>query len=238
MEAPVIYRTPLADLIQARMQELGLNDEALGKRLGYSNPAKAAGRVHALCNGLPLSAKSRFALWRLPEALELPAEVVTQAVADTEELFAEREREAEEQRRLTREAEDAAWRASFQPHAVIQTEYTVPTQITICGLMGGAGPRLIIPLDLSQSPITFVQQAVDAVPENTMPRSDGGRSVMFFGRALGLIVNYSPDSALRCDLDGKPLEALDKAYRPGEVRLSFGDPPLSPTVLSRVLGFQ
>ena len=115
--------------------------------------------MHALCNGLPFSAKSRFALWRLPEALEAPpADVVLQAVADTERLFAEREREAEEQRRLAREAEDAAWRTSFRPHAVIQTEHTVPTQITICGLTGGAGPRLIIPFDLSRSPVTFVQQ--------------------------------------------------------------------------------
>jgi len=172
-------------------------------------PAKAAGRVYALCNGQPFSAKSRFALWRLPEALELPADVVMQALAATEQLFAEREREAEEQRRLIREAEDAAWMASFRPHAVIQTEHTIPTQITICGLMGGAGPRLTIPFDLSQPPVTFVQQAVDALPDNTMPRSDGGRGVMFFGKALGLIINYSPDSALRCDLDGKPLEALE-----------------------------
>src|ERR1700710_1291059 len=130
MEALVTHRTPLAGLIQDRMQELGLTDEALGRRLGYLNPAKAAGRVHALCNGQPFSAKSRFALWRLPEALELPTDVVMQAIADTERLFAEREREAEEQRRLASEAEEAAWRASFRPHAVIQTERTVPTQIT------------------------------------------------------------------------------------------------------------
>jgi hypothetical protein len=220
------------------MQELGLTDEALGRRLGYSNSAKAAGRVHALCNGQPFSAKSRFALWRLPDALELPADVVLQAIADTERLFAEREREADEQRRRVLHAEDAAWRRSFRPHAVIQTEYTVPTQITICGLMGGAGPRLIIPFDPFLSPVTYIQQAVDAVPENTMPRSDGGRHVMFFGKALGLIINYSPDSALRCDLDGKPLEVLTKAYRLGEVRLSFGGAPISPATVSRVLGFK
>ena len=58
---------------------------------------------------------------------------------------------------------------------------------------------------------------------------------MFFGKALGLITNYSPDSALRCSLDGEPLEALHEAYRPGEVRLSYGGPTLSPTTISRVL---
>ncbi|MER2266525.1 hypothetical protein [Methylobacterium oxalidis] len=230
--------TPLADLIRTRMQELDLTEEALGRRLGYTNPAKAAGRVHALTNGLPLSAKSRFALWRLPEALELSPAIVLQAVADTEQLFAESEREAEEERRLAQEAEEAAWRASFQPHAVIQTEHTVPTQITFCGLTGGTRRWLIIPLDLSRPPVTYVQQAVDALPEKTIACSDGGRAVMFFGRALGLIINHSPDAALRCDLRGNPLEVLEKAYRPGEVRLSFGGPPLSPTAVSRVLGLQ
>jgi len=103
MEALMTCPTPLANLIRIRIQELGLTEEALGRRLGYSNPAKAAGRVYALCNALPFSAKSRFALLRLPAALELPVEVVTQAVTDTERLFAEREREAEERRRLAAE---------------------------------------------------------------------------------------------------------------------------------------
>ncbi|GEP07494.1 hypothetical protein [Methylobacterium oxalidis] len=230
--------TPLADLIRTRMQELGLTEEALGRRLGYTNPAKAAGRVHALTNGLPLSAKSRFALWRLPEALEVSPALVLQAVADAEQLFADCERETAEERRLAQEAEEAAWRASFEPHAVIQTEHTVPTQITFCGLTGGARRWLMISFDLSRPPVTYVRQAVDALPEKTMACSGGGRAVMFFGRALGLIINYTPDSALRCDLEGNPLEVLDRAYRPGEVKLSFGGPPLSPTAVSRVLGFQ
>src|SRR5450631_4357876 len=35
-------RTPLAALIEARMQQLALDRAALGLRLGYQNPAKAA----------------------------------------------------------------------------------------------------------------------------------------------------------------------------------------------------
>src|SRR4051794_39589370 len=103
MEALMTCPTPLANLIRIRIQELGLTEEALGRRLGYSNPAKATGRVYALCNDQPFSAKSRFALWRLPEALELSADVVMQTIADTERLFADREREAEKQRHLAQE---------------------------------------------------------------------------------------------------------------------------------------
>ncbi len=113
----------------------------------------------------------------------------------------------------------------------------MPTQITFCGLTGGAGPRLIIPLDCSRPPITYVQQAVDAVPERVRIGHNGKPYVTFFGEALGLIINYTPDSALRCSLDGEPLEVLHKAYRLGEVRLSFGGPLLSPAAVSRVLGF-
>jgi hypothetical protein len=61
---------------------------------------------------------------------------------------------------------------------------------------------------------------------------------MFFGKALGLIINYSPDAPLHCDLDGTPLEVLAKAHRPGEVSLSFGGPALSPTVISRIMRLQ
>src|ERR1700712_4577977 len=115
MEALVTHRTPLAGLIQNRMQELGLTDEALGRGLGYLNSAKAAGRVQALCKRQAFTAKSGFALGRLPDALELAADVVLQAIADTERLFAERERKADEQRRRALQAEDAAWRKSFRP---------------------------------------------------------------------------------------------------------------------------
>ncbi|QGY01579.1 hypothetical protein MMSR116_06420 [Methylobacterium mesophilicum SR1.6/6] len=234
----MIQRTPLANLIQTQMQKLGLSDEALGCSLGYTNPTKAAGRVHALCNGLPLSAKSHFALRRLPAALDIDPDIVVHAVSDTERLIALRKQAAEEQCRLEQEAEDAAWRASFQPQAVILTEHTIPTQITMCGLTGGAKCRRIIPLDLTQSPVTFIQQALDALPQQTVAGSDGGRGVLFFGEAFGLIINYAPDAALRCSLKGEPLEVLDKAYRLGEVRLSFGGGALEPSAVSRVLGLR
>jgi len=50
---------PLATLIQARMDELGLDREGLGFRLGYLNPLKASGRVGALCSGHLKAAERR-----------------------------------------------------------------------------------------------------------------------------------------------------------------------------------
>ena len=65
------FHTPLAELIKCRMEELGLDRQGLGFRLGYQNPLKAAGRVDALREGHIISRKSRAALERLPQALEL-----------------------------------------------------------------------------------------------------------------------------------------------------------------------
>ena len=156
-------------LIQVRMEELNLDRHALGFRLGYKNPAKAAGRVDALCWGHLTNRKSRAALARLPDALELPAEVVAQAVIETEQVLEEQERHAEEERRLAREKEEAEWRAAFTPHAILQTERTVPSQITICGLTGGARRWLWIDFDLSKPPITFVQQALGGLAGENGP---------------------------------------------------------------------
>src|SRR5262245_56863615 len=127
-------RTPVADLIHTRMTELGLDRQALGLRLGYQNPLKAAGRVYALCEGHLRSRKSRAALQRLPEALEVPPDIVRRAVAATEQILSDMEARAEEQRRRLAEAAEAEWRARFLPHAVIQTERTIPSHITFCAL--------------------------------------------------------------------------------------------------------
>jgi hypothetical protein len=199
--------TPLADLIHTRMNELGLDRQALGFRLGYQNPLKASGRVHALCEGHITSRRSRAALARLPDALDVAPGVIEKAVAATHELFVEIARQAEEARRRAAEAEEAEWRARFKPHAVVQTELTVPSQITICGLTGGAERWLMIRLDLSKPPVTYIGQALGALPEKVRQGHDGRKYVTFFGQALGIIINYcrtrrfgaiSMDDPLRC----------------------------------------
>ena len=119
---------------------------------------------------------------------------------------------------------------------MVQTERTVPTQITICGLTGGARRWLLIPLDADRPPVTFVEQAVAGLHERYRVPEDGRLGIPFFGRALGLIITYTPDRALRCDLYGRPLEVLPKAYKVGEVRLSLGGKPVSPNAMARLLG--
>ena len=233
----MVIQSPLARLIHMRMEQLGIDAQALGIRLGYSNSAKAAGRVYALCDGHLESRRSKAALARLPEALELPSEVVEQAVTATEELISGQMRQREENRRVARDADGAEWRHRFSPHAIIYTERTIPSQITFCGLTGGVERWLTIRLDESLPPITFIQQALAALPDKLQPGRDGHPYVPFFANALGFIINYSPEYALRCSLSGMPLEVLPRAYTPEEVNLSIGRRVISPRAAARLFSF-
>jgi hypothetical protein len=214
-------RTPLAALIETRMQQLALDRAALGLRLGYQNPAKAAGRVYALCDGHITSTKSKTALHRLATAIEVPAEVVEAAVKATVSFLAELRWQEDEKLRIARETEDAEWRATFIPHAIILGDRKIPTSITMCAISGGPKRWLNIELDLSEPTSTFVQQALAALPGKLNLGKDGRLTVPFFGYALGFIVNYSPGQAVRYDMKGNAVENLSKAVRPGEAWFSL-----------------
>lgn len=198
---------PLAieTLIRARSQELGLTRCQLVQRCGYRNISKGLRRLDEL---LAVDLESTQHLTAgLPAALELPAEVVKDAVAKTRQEVADiRRREAEEA--------DRAWRASFQPHGYFLTERTRPSSITLCGFSGGPERWLRIKLDLTQPPVTFAPQAL------TQARSK--REIRFFGKIVGFVINHTPDRAIECDLDGNPVRALPRAYRPGQIVFEVG----------------
>ena len=95
------------------------------------------------------------------------------------------------------------------------------------GVTGGAERWLKIRLDTSQSPVTYAAQALAVVQETP--------TVQFFGLTTGFIVNYTPDRAVRFDLEGRPMETLARAYRPGEVTLHLGGRAISPATVGRLL---
>jgi hypothetical protein len=215
---------------------LGLTPLTLGFRLGYSNPAKAGGRVYAICEGYLDNRKSRATLVRLADALELPADEVAHVIKLTRSSLAEQKRIADEQKRRETHTKEVAWRTAFKPHAVIFTERKIASQITFCALAGGPETFLIIPFDLSEPPITFVRQSVAGLPRKAPVSANGRRCVPFFGEPIGLIINYSPDQALHCDLEGNPIEWLLAAYRVGQIELTLGSRIKSPRTVAHVLG--
>jgi hypothetical protein len=137
-------------LILERCAALRLRRSDLVRRAGFKNVGKGLRRLDQLCAGELKATVSLIA--GLPAALELPSEVIADAICQTEQQLAEAERIAEQ--------EEAAWRAKFQPSAYLLGTETKPTQITFFGITGGAERWMRIPLDLSRQPVTFAAQAL------------------------------------------------------------------------------
>jgi hypothetical protein len=56
-----------------------------------------------------------------------------------------------------------------------------------------------------------------------------------FGRPIGVIVNYTPNSAIRFDLDGNTLEILPRAHRLPEAHIEIRDWPFPIETLRAVM---
>jgi hypothetical protein len=188
---------PISSLISSRCKKLNLRPVELIRRCGYRNVAKGLRRLQCLSQG---HFEGTQGLIRgLPVGLEVPAEVVQEAIAET--------------KRVIFEAGEAAWRVSFRPHAVIMCERERPTQIFVAAILGVSNLRRV-EFDLSQGPLSFVHQALDGLRK----KLDGGRRdyIPTFGRPKTIIINYTHDHAVRFTLQGKPVEVLDRAYRLGQ----------------------
>ena len=198
---------PIRDLIENQAKRLGLRRSELARRCGFKNLAKGLRRIDGICHGDLESPGAKMVIDALPAALEVDKNVVEEAIAATAEMIAEANRLAEAKR-------EAAWRESFKPHAYLVGTTNSPSQITFYGLTGGPERWLKVPLELSQPAVTYAVQADEFVAKTPF--------VPYHGRTTGFIVNYTPDSAVRFDLDGNPVEHFDRAYIPGQVEVFIG----------------
>lgn len=198
---------PIHNLIENQAKRLSLRRSELALRCGFKNVEKGLRRIDGVCHGDLDSPGAKMVLDNLASALEVEKVVVENAIATTADIIAEANRLAEAKR-------EAAWRESFKPHAYLVGSQNRPSQITFYGLTGGPERWLKIPLDLSQPAVTYAVQAHEFVAK--MP------FVPYHGRTTGYVVNYTPDSAVRFDLDGNPVEHFDRAYMPGQVEVFIG----------------
>ena len=189
------------------------------RRCGYKNVAKGIRRLEQLYTG-DLD-RGALLLREVSSALKLSPGTVQQALDQTNRQVAEMNA------RLAAEA-DALWRASFKPHACLLGTSDRPSQIFIYGVTGGAERWLNIALDLSQPPLSYAAQALSVVRRTP--------AVQFFGPTSGFIVNYTPDHAVRFDLEGRPVETLTRAYRPDEITLYLSRREIPTERFGRCLG--
>jgi hypothetical protein len=206
---------PIEVLIRSRSNELGLRLTDLVLRSGYRNVAKGLRRLDQLYAGNFDGASGLIE--RLPSALDLPKTTIEQAV--------------EESRRQIAEAKEEAWRAAFKPHAVILTDRKRPEPLFAAAIIG-IDQLKRVDFAPASSPLTFIHQALDGLRKK-LERWKG--QIPCFGKPTGIIINYSPDRAVRFGLDGQPLEMLDGAYRLGQASLSIGARKCSSGELTGVL---
>ena len=201
--------SPIKTLIENRSRDLGLSRQDIVQRAGYRNLAKGCRRLDELLTGDVHAA--RGLIDRLPAALDVPAEAVHQAVAETA--------------RQQREAEDAAYRAAFKPRGFIITEHTVPTSITMAAFVG-ADQSLWVDFDPGTTAITYLGQTLRAAKQRS--------PIRFYGNAVGVVVNYSPDEALRFDMQGIPLEILPTAHQGETLSVSIRGRVVSSKTLAAI----
>jgi hypothetical protein len=88
----------------------------------------------------------------------------------------------------------------------------VPSPIFVAAIIG-VEKLLRIDLDATQGPVSFVRQVLDRLPQR----------VPAFGKPIGFVINYSPDTAVRFD----SIASLNEAVRPGTaVVLRLGGRPI------------
>ena len=211
----------IATLVTTRCRELGLSKARLVRLAGYQNEAKGLRRLDALLAGD--TEPAHVPIQALPIALDLPARTVSAAIEETQQQLAAMKRQASQQA-------EAEWRAAFRPHAIILTERTIPQPLFI-GAIIGVGRLLRIDFGRNENPVQFVKLALDGV-KRRLAKWRG--ALPGYGRVTGIIVNYTPNFAVRSDLDGRPLETFDTAYRVGQVQLFLKGRPVPPLV-SQVL---
>lgn len=189
----------LSELIRTKCTELGITDRELVERAGYRNIAKGLRRLADVRAGRGLNKPGLVA--RLPEGLGVPPDVVAAALQATRDaIWAENDR---------------AYRESFRPHALIRTEHGGrPRSITMAALTGKE--RLVrVYFEEHQRREDYVSIAVASYGLRRRELQS------WYFPARDIVVNYSPDEALRISLQGEELERLEKAERGGTLGFSL-----------------
>jgi hypothetical protein len=153
--------------------------------------------------------------------------------------------QSKETRHRTAEAQLAAeqarqtlWRAAFRPHAIILTERTVPQPFFVAAFIG-VERLLRIDFDPASVPVSYTNQALAGIRQKLAEfSSETGRiseTLPAFGRPIGVIVNYTPNRAVRFDLNGDAFEVLPHAHRPAEPYIALRRRPVRPATLRVIM---
>ena len=201
-------------LVRDRCQELGLKPAELVRRCGYQNVSKGLRRLEQLRAGD--FARTSGLVRALPTALEVPVDAVEKPSRRPSGISTSPPRPLGGRR--------------LGPTPSSLPKERRPEPIFVAAFIG-VDVLLRVDFDLTAAPVTFVKQSLDGL-RHKLARWRG--SLPAFGRPVGFIINYSPDRAVRFDLEGNPVELFDRAYRLGEATLSIGGRAMSHAELAAV----
>jgi hypothetical protein len=178
--------TALERLLQERMAALGLSRGSVGERLSPANPSKALRRLD------DFSSRGVRPSEDLPERL-----AAVLGVSEAELMNA-----ARATREVIEAQGEADYRARFQPHAIWTTVRSQPSSTAMAGFIN-APVRLMLSFPADLSTHDFVAYCQAQAP----------KGVPLYGPVTGFIINYTPDRAVRYDLNGETQETRDVAMR-------------------------
>lgn len=186
-----MYVSAIEELIKSRALEVGITYAQIIRRAGYVNESKGLRRLKSLFDSNFDS--TRQLIERLPEALDLPKEVIESAIAKSI-----RDLEA---------LEDREWRTGFKPNLLILTEQNgKPRQITKAAICN-ARSRVYLEFPDELSTSHYLQYALKILPAQLIEVD------CFFYAPIGFVINWSPDQATLYKLDGSYVEDLPHAQR-------------------------
>lgn len=194
-ETDMAEQEPLVDVFRRHIKLRGMSRTELIKRAGYNNVAKGLRRFDSLMAG-DESNDLEF-VQKIANALELNADELELALQARVDFQDRRNRE------------------SFEPHAIVRTERTMPSQIFVAALMG-VHRMMRVEFQDTSLPLSFVDEILDKLP--TM--------VPTFGRVIGFAINFSPDYAVEFDLNGSPIRSIGQATQPGIATLTVNGKPI------------
>lgn len=179
-------------LIEKECARMGVNDQEFTRLIGIKKFHKEKAFIEQVnCNQMKKMIHMRH---QMVDVLDVTIEQVDEAIQTSKDAYFGQI--------------DAAWRASFQPHAVLITVNKIPSPIFVAAITGSA-KKLYIATPTNLSPLAWPSWFAKSLPEE----------LLAFGKVEGFVINYTPDHAVRFDLLGNPLETLDAPYRRGPVRM-------------------
>ena len=180
-------------LIEKECARMGVNDQEFTRLIGIKKFHKAKAFIEQVkCNQMKKMIHMRH---QIVDVLDVTIEQVDEAIQVSKDAYYGEI--------------DAAWRASFQPHAVLITANKIPSPIFVAAITGLAQKLYIVP------PANLPQLAWPSWITKHVPEE-----VLAFGKVEAFVINYTPDRAIRFDLLGNPVETLGAAYRRGSAHMN------------------